>query len=280
MDFTNFFDVWHDLDEVMKCYDRMVGEGWKEYRLASLREKMRLERIRITEFMEIRKLENILEDLAKWFKRMEEWTGRLEILKGEENAKIKAEDRRAARVKNSQYYLTLVGLRGWLMRVEAVAKRDRNKNITEERRLKAKAKKQEFVIKYFFKTSSNTTEEVHALRVDNEKTNYTDTYLEDSQEIDRNDRKNMSSVEVEEVELLLHTPKRKHFTSTGENLTQSATKRRKLLSDFNSSMNFWRVLEGGTDTKQLPNVSTCDGTVYLKLRDEVIMDSSNQMTDC
>ena len=92
----------------MKCYDRMVAEGWKGYRLAGLREKMRLERIRITEFMEIRKLENILEGLAKCFKRMEEWTRKLGILKGEENAKIKAEDRRAARVKNSQYYLTLV----------------------------------------------------------------------------------------------------------------------------------------------------------------------------
>ena len=62
-----------------------------------------------------------------------------------------------------------------------------------------KAKEQEFVTKYFFK-------EVHALRVDNEKTIYTDTYLDDSQEIDRDDRKTMSRIEVEEVELVLHTP--------------------------------------------------------------------------
>ena len=56
------------------------------------------------------------------------------------------------------------------MRVEAVAKRDRNKNITEERRLKAKAEKQEFLTKYFFKPSNNSSEEVHALRVDNDNT--------------------------------------------------------------------------------------------------------------
>ena len=38
-------------------------------------------------------------------------------------------------------YWTLVGLRGWFMRVEALAKRDRKEKITEERRLKAQAKK-------------------------------------------------------------------------------------------------------------------------------------------
>ena len=165
------------------------------------------------------------------------------------------------------------------MRVEAVAKRDRNKNITEERRLKVKAKKQEFVTKYFFKTSSNTTEEVHALRVDNDKIIYTYTYLDDSQEIDRNDRKTMSRIEVEEVELVLHTPKRKHFTSTGENLTQNATKRKKLLNNCNSSMNFWKEFEGGTNTQQLPDVSTCDGIVCSKLRNELPMYYSDQMTD-
>ena len=90
--------------------------------------------------------------------------------------------------------------------------------------------------KYFFKPTNNT-EEMHALRVDNENKIYTNTYLDGSGEIDRNDKKAIARIEVNPT---LHTPKRKQLGSAGEILTQSATKRRKLLNDFN--------LEGGTDT--------------------------------